>query len=82
MAVQKTRHNYNDTEEGKEVRLKLERMAEDSQFNTTASYSSNTGLYSDNLIPFVDKHMNYLMSHPRVEADKYLANVKLITRAR
>lgn len=82
MALQKTRKDFLDTEEGKDIKLKLQNMVGDDSYNTAPSYNSNTVLYPDNLIPFVDKHMNYLMSHPRLEASQYLANVKLITRLR
>jgi hypothetical protein len=82
MAMQKTRKNFFDTEEGKDIKRKLQQMTGDSTYNTTASYSSNTALYPDNLMPFVDKHMNYLINNPKLEAGIYLTNVKLITRIR
>ena len=82
MASLKTRHGFFDTKEGVEVKQTLQRMAGDSSYNTTSSYTPNTLLYPDNLIPFVDKHMNYLINHPMLEVGKYLANVKLITRVR
>jgi hypothetical protein len=76
------RKDFPDTEEGQEIKLKLQQMADDNLYNTASSYSSNTSLYPDNLIPFVDRHMNYLLNHPRLEANKYLANIRLITRLR
>jgi hypothetical protein len=82
MAIQKTRNDFFQTEEGKIIKDKLLRMAEDGLYNTSSSFSANSDTYPDNLIPFVDKHMNYLMTHPNIEADKYLANIKLITRIR
>jgi len=57
-------------------------MTGDSSYNTAPSYSNDTALYPDNLIPFVDKHMNYLVNHPALEASQYLANVRLVTRVR
>lgn len=82
MASQKTRSHYFDTEEGKQVKLKLQQMADSSAYNTAASYSADGTLYPDNLIPFIDKHMKYLISHPALEASKYLANIRLITKVR
>jgi hypothetical protein len=82
MAFPRTRKDFLNTEEGKEVQLKLQGMTSDSQYNTAASYSNDTDLYPDNLIPFVDKHMNYLVNHPMLETGQYLANVRLITRVR
>ncbi len=78
----KSRAGFVDTEKGKEIRQELQLMAEDDSYNTTSSYSANGLLYPDNLIPFVDKHMSYLVSHPLLDPDKYLANVRLLTRKR
>jgi hypothetical protein len=82
MALPKTRRNFSDTEEGRELRLRLQVMTSDSLYNTAPSYSNDTVLYPDNLIPFVDKHMNYIVNHPMLEVGQYLANVRLITRIR
>lgn len=82
MATQKTRKDFIETQEGKGVKQILQQMVGDSTYNTAPSYSTNDQLYPDNLIPFVDRHMSYLISHPTVEASKYLANIKLMTRVR
>lgn len=82
MALQKTRKGFFDTEEGEEIKRKFQRMLADNSYNTISSYSANTLLYPDNLIPFVEKHMDYLIKHPLLDADMYLANIKLITKVR
>lgn len=82
MAVTKSRAGFADTETGQKIRQKLLRMTEDAAYNTSPVYSANGLLYSDNLMPFVDKHMNYLISHPMLDPDMYIANVKLLTRIR
>jgi hypothetical protein len=82
MASQKTRNGFPDTEEGIEVKQLLRQMTGNSTYNTSPSYSTDSARYPDNLIPFVDKHMNYLINHPALEPAKYLANIKLITRRR
>lgn len=82
MALQKTRKGYFDTEEGKEFKRQLKLMNSNDAYNTASSYSADNVLYPDNLIPFVDKHMVYLMNHPALEASNYLANIKLQTRLR
>jgi hypothetical protein len=82
MAMQKTRKGFIDTQEGRDAKQMLQSMVGDSAYNTSSSYSTNSLLYPDNLIPFVDKHMNYLINHPSLEAGKYLANIKLITKLR
>jgi hypothetical protein len=82
MAVAKTRSTFFETEEGKKIQLELQEMFSSNLYNTAASYSANNALYPDNLIPFVDKHMNFLITHPSVKASTYLANVKLMTKVR
>ena len=59
MAVLKrTRKDFFSTEEGKDIKLKLESMVDDNLYNTAPSYDSDVVLYPDNLIPFINKHMN------------------------
>jgi hypothetical protein len=82
MAVAQKRVNFVESEEGKYVKKKLLDMTNDDSFNTSSSFSSNFTDYPDNLIPFVDKHMNYLNTHPKVDARTYLANVRLMTRVK
>jgi hypothetical protein len=82
MALVKSRAAFFDTEEGEKIKQELQQMADSSLYNTEASYSINSSLYPDNLIPFVDKHMNYLINHPSLDANKYVANIRLMTRLR
>jgi hypothetical protein len=82
MAVVKRRSAFFETPEGKEIKLELQQIASSNSYNTVSSYSANSLLYPDNLIPFVDKHINYLIDHPSLEADKYLANIRLMTKVR
>jgi hypothetical protein len=69
-------------EEAVEIERRLRVMAGDITYNTESSYSTNSEAYPDNLIPFVDKHMGYLRSHPRVDPEQYLSNLRLMTRIR
>lgn len=82
MAAFKTRRDFLDTEEGRDIKLALIDMTLNKRYNTTSSYSANSAEYPDNLIPFVDKHINYLNAHPKLDASMYLANLQLITRVR
>jgi len=79
MAV-KFRKGFFESQLGKDIRDALQSMMLDDNYNTTASYSADTAQYPDNLIPFVDRHMNYLSTHPHVEASQYVANIKLMSR--
>jgi hypothetical protein len=78
----KKRSGFFDSEEGKAVRQKLQYMMSDKSFNTLSSYTSDSSLYPDSQMPFVDKHMNYLNSHPELDSQMYIANVRLKTRVR
>ncbi len=80
MATVKKRISFFDSIDGVEIAQMLEDMANDSTFNTGSSYSANAERYPNNLIPFVDKHMNYLNTHPGIDPLHYLANLRLMTR--
>jgi hypothetical protein len=64
------------------VEQKLLAMMTDESLNTATSYSANAALYPDGEIPFVDKHMAYLMSHPKVDFNHYLGNLRLMLKKR
>lgn len=76
------RPNFNDSDEGRAVRRQLQSMVADGNYATRSSYSANTALYPDNIIPFVDKHMEYLRNHPATDPQHYLSNLRLITRVK
>ncbi len=80
MAVQRKKNDFFESEEGAVIVRTLELMAKDATYNTTSSYSANSVLYPDNLIPFVDKHLNYLRTHPTTNPHYYVANLRLMTR--
>ena len=82
MPVQKRTHEYFDTADGQVIKQKLQLMAENSLFNTTSTYSTNSSLYPDNKIPFLEKHMNYIVAHPGLDPQVYVANLRLMTRRR
>ena len=65
-----------------DVETKLRVMEKDLALNTVSSYSANAELYPDGQIPFVEKHIAYLMSHPSVSHDHYLANLRLMLKKR
>lgn len=80
MPTLRRRVDFLNSEEGIESRRILRQMVADEAFNTQPTYSSNTKLYPDNLIPFVDKHMDYLCSHPSTDPQHYISNLRLISR--
>lgn len=82
MATLSKRVSFFISEEGIQVKKLLKLMVDDSDYNTESSYSANSELYPDNLITFVDKHMNYLNAHPSIDPHHYVANLRLMTRQR
>ena len=80
MPTLKKRLKFFDSPEGAEIKQTLTMMATDLRYNTGSSYSANADLYPDNLIPFVDKHMNYLNTHPGIDPYHYIANLRLMTK--
>jgi hypothetical protein len=80
--MQKQRRGFLDSEEGRAIRRIFQLMTGDSTYNTSSTYHPNGIRYANNLIPFVDKHMNYLNMHPRLDAKLYIANIRLMTRVR
>jgi hypothetical protein len=82
MAAYKKNTSFISDEHVQEVHEELEEMERDSAFNTESSFSPNVDLYPDNRMPFVDKHMQYLMSHRGIDPNQYLSNLRLMTRIR
>lgn len=82
MSTYKKRIDFLESEEGVAFKNALLEMTADSRYATEPSYSANTTLYSDNRIPFIDKHILYLQAHPQIDPEQYLANLRLITKLR
>ena len=59
---------------------KLSLLVGNSSYNTTSTYTSNAEKYPDNILPFVDKHIDYLHKHPNINPEQYIANLKMKTR--
>lgn len=69
-------------EEEQEIREALGQMVLNNSYNTSPGYTANSTAYPDGLMPFVDKHMRYLDTYPKLDAHIYLANLRLKTRVR
>lgn len=82
MPTLKKKTNFLDSPEAAEAKAALRLMASDDAYNTRSSYIANGTNYPDNLIPFVDKHMNYLNTHPSIDHRQYLSNLRLMMRIR
>lgn len=82
MRTQKRKADFFETEAGMEYIAMLEEMVADDSYNTEPSFSANSELYPNHQIPFVNKHIDYLKSHPSMDPQQYLANLRLMTRRR
>jgi len=81
MATQSARAILVKRLEDHDVRQKLADMLTNPLLNTqVSSYSANAALYPDGQIPFIEKHVAYLMAHPKLDPDQYLANLRLMLR--
>ena len=78
----KKKPGFLESAEGIEIENTLRHMESDSAYMTESSYSANSDLYPDNLISFVEKHMNYLRTHPATDPQHYVSNLRLMTRLR
>lgn len=81
MATHK-RVDFYSSEEGTEAYQLLKAMEADENFITRAGYAADSEKYPDNLISFVEKHMNYLNTHPNTDMRSYIANLRLMSRVR
>ncbi len=81
--MQATRKNrFLDAQEALDIRQKLQHMMSSDLYNTSSSFTTDGDQYPDNLMPFLDKHMNYLNAHPKLDATMYLANLRMMTLIR
>jgi hypothetical protein len=65
-----------------EVRQALSLMDGDSSYKTDPGYSSSDTLYPAHQVPFIERHVQYLQNHPKVNPEHYLANLRIMTRIR
>lgn len=55
------------------ARKALQRMVDDQRYDTDSPY------YRQNALGFIERHLHYLSTHPIVNVDGYLSNLKLMT---
>lgn len=82
MPSTKKRSNFSESEEGISAREMLKALVKNENYNTHDSFSANAENYPNGVIPFVDKHMEYLRTHPKISVEHYIANLRLRTRTR
>jgi hypothetical protein len=73
-----SQQKFLDSEEAAQIRSALEKMVFDPLFNTKAQYTAGT----NNSWTFVEKHMQYLSEHPKLNPQHYLSNLRLMTRVK
>lgn len=82
MATVNRKQDFFETAEGIELKKKLLQIQSSGLYETSSSYSPNTVLYEDNQRSFVDKHKDYILKHPHMDPNQYIANLQIITRRR
>ena len=82
MPTLKKRVSFYESEEGLQVKSELQAMVTNLLYFTESSYSANIIQHPDNLVNFVEKHMNYLNTHPSIDPSQYISNLRLITKIR
>lgn len=76
------RSGFFESEEAVRIKQELHQMVASGLYNTAPSFTTDGFQYPDKRMPFTDKHMNYLNSHPNLDSNMYLANLRLMTRIR
>jgi len=82
MLAYKRKSDFFETQEGVEITQQLVAMSTSKLYNTESSYSTNSKQYPDNQIPFVNRHVEYLRTHPTIDPQQYISNLQLMTRVR
>ena len=82
MGTFKKKISFRDSETGALIKKALRHMETDNAYFTKSMYNSNESLYPDHDMSFVEKHMHYLHTHPNVNPQQYLSNLRLMTRVR
>jgi hypothetical protein len=77
-----TKRDFKNSEEGIATLKALRSILADDTYITETSYTTNGEIYPDHVMPFLDKHMNYLQNHPAVNPQYYLSNLRLMLKVR
>lgn len=65
-----------------EITEALQTMEADPLYVTKSAYRANVELWPSHRISFVNTHIAYLQSHPAVNPEHYLANLRLMLKIR
>lgn len=82
MAAATKKVPFAESEAGIVAQATLEALLANANHTTNSGYHVNEELHPDNKIGFVDKHMEYLSTHPNVNPSYYLSNLRLMTSSR
>jgi hypothetical protein len=66
------------SEAAEKARAELKLMVGDPRYNTQKTFSAK----DPDLTSFVDKHMQYLSQHPKLDPRHYLSNLRLMTKVK
>jgi len=68
-----SQQRYYASDQCEQARRALEQMMHSPAYNTDSSY------FHDDAYDFVERHLNYLSTHPPLNLDGYLSNLRLMT---
>ena len=60
----------------------LKKMSKNMLYKTEETYAANEDKYPSHSRTFVQKHIEYLRTHPNVNCSHYIANLKLACKIR
>ena len=73
-----TREEFLQTDAGALAKAELQRMASSTDYGTATTYDAMAG----RRLSFVNRHLNYLVKHPQVNAKAYLSNLRIMTKSK
>lgn len=82
MATFKKKTSFQSDADVAEAQSELELLVQNVLYNTQPSFSADSEQYPNNLIPFTEKHMQYLRTHKGIDPRQYIANLRLMTKIR
>lgn len=78
--MKKTTRVYDIDEAG--IISELRSMESSSTYLTKPNYRGTSERWTDDYVSFVDYHINYLRTHPTLNPEHYIANLRLVLNKR
>jgi hypothetical protein len=76
LAMSSSQKRFYSSEQCLMARKALQQLVDSPEYTTGSDY------FSGNALGFVDRHLYYLSTHPTVQFEGYLSNLKIMTHKR